>query len=381
MDPALRWAAFRRCHEVDERPCGRSMAEVLSKQADADVPDDILDIAVWYATESPDPDPERGLEETTEHNRLENVGLNSIRGSMVRAFVDLLGQRPEVLDWLRPHLQTMVRDPSLAVRTMVAHALMLVLNRDRDVAVERFIELCQTDNDILLQSDTVAGFMHYACHSHLSTLLPIIDRMLASHDDRVTYQGARLVVEFALRDWGPLDAQVNHCLGGTVSMRLAAAKVAAAKLTQAVRRDRCEFILTRLFDDPDEEVQRSAAFCFRYLEGTRVLSGYRSLIRRFLDSPSFPRMASHLFFAMNKCDDEILDLICDVYERAMSWLRDALARGESTVNPFDFRSDLLLLRPYKSPSIELQTRALDLIDNMLLYRLAYYLPKELDEAR
>lgn len=381
MNPALRWDAFRRCHKVDERPCGRSMAEVLSKQADADVPDDILDIAVWYATESPDPDPGRGLEETTEHDRLENVGLNSIRGSMVQAFAILLGQRPEVLDRLRPHLQTMVRDPSLAVRTMVARALMLVLNRDRDLAVERFIELCQTDNDILLQSDTVAGFMHYACYSHLSTLLPIIDRMLASHDDRVTSQGARLVVRFALRDWDPLGAHVNQCLGGTVSMRLAAAEVAAANLTQAVHRDRCEFLLTRLFDDRDEEVRRSAAFCFRYLEGTQVLTGYRSLIRHFLDSRSFPGMAQHLFFAMNKCDDEILDLVCEVFERAIAWLRDTSARGESPVNPFDYHSDLLLLRPYKSPSIELQTRALALIDDMLFHRLAYHLPRELDEVR
>jgi hypothetical protein len=73
----------------------------------------------------------------------------------------------------------MVHDPSIAVRACVAEALMAVLNYNRDFAVQLFLELCATE-DALLGTQTVEHFLYYAAQTHLETLKPVIERMIAS---------------------------------------------------------------------------------------------------------------------------------------------------------------------------------------------------------
>jgi hypothetical protein len=381
-DPELVWTAMRRCHALPDRPCGQSMNDVIRAYAGHDVPDDILELAAWYATKSPDPEAERGLDQADRENGLDNAGLNSVRGGMAWAFAGLLFKQPAYVHTLLPHLRIMVADPSVAVRSVVACTLTPVLNVDRDLAVELFLELCDTGHDVLLRSGFLFQFLHHACHTHRNELLAIIDRMLASSDERVAYQGAFLVVRFALMDANTLEDRAYRCVEGSVPMRRAAAEIAAANVTQAVHRDRCEAILGRLFDDPDKQVRQTAARCFRTLGDAHALGAHQDLLQNFFKSRSFPDESFTLFRAMIDSNEDIPERTCEAMERLMDKVRHAHAAGESIPAPLPLGADTLILRLYKrtrSPAME--KRCLDLIDDMLRFGIGGKLSSELDRER
>ena len=44
-----------RCHNVEGRPLGRYICDLIASSAKGDVPPEALDLVAWYATEDPDP--------------------------------------------------------------------------------------------------------------------------------------------------------------------------------------------------------------------------------------------------------------------------------------------------------------------------------------
>jgi hypothetical protein len=142
----------------------------------------------------------------------------------------------------------MVRDRSIAVRSCVVTALFPVLNHDRDLALDLFLELCDTE-DVLLKTHNVEEFMGYATPTHFGRLRPIVKRMLRSNDPDVAQTGARraCVASLELEEAGRLAEQ---CLTGSEPLRAGAAQVFAAIVGQAQFRSVCEARLVQLFDDP-----------------------------------------------------------------------------------------------------------------------------------
>ena len=70
-------------------------------------------------------------------------GYNSVRGAAARAIAQLLFEDYSRSTILVPVIRRMVKDPSMAVRTCAAEALLPVLNHDRDEAVALFQRTCQ----------------------------------------------------------------------------------------------------------------------------------------------------------------------------------------------------------------------------------------------
>ena len=343
-----------RCHRLPGRPLGRWITKPLVHFPDAVLPDEALEMTAWYATQDQDP-----YEGSTDYQGdLMRAGINCARGTAADSIAKLILQEGRYLEFFKPHLQAMVHDPSSAVRTMVAHALLVALRYDRDFAVQRFVELCADDE--VLGTPFVEEFLRYGVQTHFDDLEPILSRMLASVDDDVTAAGARqsCLASLTIEDALPLGQQ---CASGSKPLRLGAAEVYAANLKVSALRAECEAMLAQLFNDPDREVREAAASCFRRFSG-RDLVEYADLSGRYIASDAFTTRVNPLITALKETTANVPELIVAACERFFE-----LATGEMpNMNVVDTQSVAnLVVRAYSQTSDrQVKNRCLDLIDRM-----------------
>ena len=343
-----------RGHRLPGRPLGRWITSPLIHFPDTVLPDEALEITAWYATQ--DLDPHEG---STDYQRdLMRAGLNCVRGTAAGSIANLIFQDRRHLEFFRSHLETMVHDPSPAVRAMVANALLATLRYDRDFAVARFVELCEDEE--VLGTHYVEEFLRYGVQTHFNELELVLSRMLASDDEAVATVGARrsCVASLSTEEALPLGRQ---CASGSKPLRLGAAEVYAAYLKASALRAECEAMLVQLFNDPDSEVREAAASCFRRFTG-RDLGEYVDLVRRYIESPAFTTRLNPLIKALEKSAASIPDLTVATCERFFK-----LAVGDSSnMNAIDTRTVAnLVVRAYSQTSDrQIKTRCLDLTDRM-----------------
>ena len=348
-----------RCHRLPDRALGRWITRPLVHFPDAVLPEDALEMAAWYATQDPDPPP--GSQDY--QGDLMTAGINCARGTAADIITRLIFQNHWYLEFFKPHLETMVRDPSPAVRAMVAHALLATLRSDCDFAVARFVELCSEDE--VLSTPFVEEFLNYGVQTHFVELKPILSRMLASVDDDVATAGARqsclasLTMEAAL----PL---AERCADGSKPFRLGAAEVYAANLKVSTLRAECETMLVQLFNDPDSEVREAAASCFRRFSGRDLLE-YVDLAYRYIESAAFTTQVNPLIMALDETTAAVPELIVSACERYF----DLAAGDMPNMNVVDTGSVAnLVVRAYSQTSDrQVNNRCLDLIDRMHLLGL------------
>jgi hypothetical protein len=273
----------------------------------------------------------------------------------------LIFANKERADYFRKFLPQIVTDRSIAVRACAAQMLTALLNYDRDLAVDLFLNLCQAE-DILLGSPTVEEFLYYALHTHYSKLLPI---MINSEESTVIRVGARQSCLASL-NIEEANTLVNECLNGTVDHRIAAAEIFRGNLHSAYFRQSCENNLIPLFSDPDKQVREEAARCFSQFEGNE-LAQYTNLIEQFVNSPAFSTSCYSLIHALEKTTAKLPEVTCLVCEKFVESfgiksgdIRTSSAGDSNTISK-------LLIRVYSqnSRNSELQSRCLNVVDRMI----------------
>jgi hypothetical protein len=364
-------AAFRvcqRCHQLPNRPCGRSITWLIEKLAELPWLEEAFDIVTWYALEDPDPEQEWWRTETSSGqvyyggNILE-AGINSTRGSAVGAIAALIFADKNRTSYFRQSLQQIVQDPSIAVRACAAEALIAVLNYDRDLAVTLFQQLCETE-EALLGTQTVEQFLYYALQTHFEALAAIVERMIMSELSEVAKVGARQACLISLiREEARWLAEV--CLSGTEAHKKAAAEIFVTNLRSAHFRKFCENALIQLFHDSSQEVRSQAARCFLRSEREQ-LGEYLSLVEAFVDSPAFTTDPKDLIHALEKTTAKLPDAA--TYRVCDRFLEDLRSDDAEVRDRGIFRADRvskLLVQLYrKTKDQALQSRCLELIDLM-----------------
>ncbi len=348
-----------RCHRLPGRPLGRWVTRPLVHFPDGVLPNEALEMTAWYATQ--DPDPHKGS--TDYQGDLMTAGINCVRGTAADSIARFIFQDSRYLEFFKPFLETMVHDPSPAVRTVVAYALLATLRSDRDFGVARFVELCSEDE--VLSTPFVEEFLKYGVQTHFVELQPILSRMLASVDDDVATAGARqsclasLTMEAAL-------SLAEQCADGSQPLRLGAAEVYAANLKASALRAECEAMLAKLFDDPEQNVREAAALCFRRFSGRDLLE-YVDLAYRYIESAAFTTQVNPLIMALDETTAAVPELIVSACERYF----DLAADDMPNMNVVDTGSVAnLVVRAYSQTSDrQVTTRCLDLIDRMHLLGL------------
>ena len=360
-----------RCHRIDGRPLGREICQPIAGAAQGEVPPEALDIVAWYATKDPDPDRELWRTPVPPSgdyyyggNVLEH-GINTTRGRAAEAIARLMEAGPERIGYFRPALEMMVRDPSIAVRSCVAQALIAVLRFDRDLAVEFFKQLCDTE-DTLLQTHYVERFIYLGVQTHLRELSPILGRMVSSQVPDVASAGGRQACLAAL-DLEDAAGIANFCLSGSEAQKIGAAQIMAANIRVATCRSFCQDALVSLFNDPSERVRAEAADCFRRFERDD-LAGYEYLIEQFVVSDTFPKSRFSLLLALERSTVQLPEVTLSACERFIEVA--GLAAGDiSTSEAGDAdRVIKLTLRTYQQGLDEtIRARSLDLIDKLFEY--------------
>ena len=244
-----------------------------------------------------------------------------------------------------------------------------MLNYDRNLAVKLFLILCDTE-DILLGTQTIDSFLHYATYNHFETLKPILERMIYSDSPQVIEVGARQSCIAAL---GNEEAQslVNYCLSsGTIAHRKALAQVFVGNFKSAHFRQYCEDGLIQLFNDSEQDVRSQAASCFYQLKENE-LENYTHLLTVFTNSPSFESDSHHLIYALEETTAKLPKetyLVCDRFiEKLLAKQNENKGSGGYTD-----KINQLLIRLYSQSKREMRlpegyaprSQCLDLIDRL-----------------
>jgi hypothetical protein len=357
------------CHQLPHKPCGKYISWLFQKLTDFEWENSTLDILLNYALNDPDPEQKNRQDKTNTDNSSHQedilfLGINSVRGSAVRAIALLIFANKEKADYFRKFLPQIVTDPSIAVRACTAEMLTALLNYDRDLAVNFFLNLCKTE-DIVLGVPTVERFLYYALNTHYSKLSSILERMIRSDQSIVIRVGSRQSCLASL-NIEEANTLVNECLNGTVDHRIAAAEIFRGNLHSAYFRQSCENNLIPLFSDPDKQVREEAARCFSQFEGNE-LAQYTNLIEQFVNSPAFSTSCYSLIHALEKTTAKLPEATCLVCEKFVESfgiesgdIRTSTAGDSNTISK-------LLIRVYSqnSRNSELQSRCLDVVDRMI----------------
>ncbi len=367
-DREVIFEACRRCHRLPKRPAGSAFCHLVEKLPELPWPEDLLDAIAWYATGDPHPDREYWRTEASGGQcyyggDIYMAGINCVRGAAAGAVRALLFADAERIPRFLPTLRRMVRDPSIAVRSCVVTALFPVLNHDRDLAVELFLELCDTE-DVLLKTGHVEELMGYAILTHFGRLRPIVERMLPSDDPAVAQAGARraCVASLGLEEAGGLAEQ---CLTGSEPLRAGAAQVFAANVRQARFRSVCQARLVELFDDPSETVRAVASECFDQLADD-ALGATTALIERFQSSAAFAANHEHLIRALDTTTARLPDVTISVCERFIGIVGNAAGDMRTRAAGDAHRLSELIIRAYHQAADQvIRKRCLDTIDDLL----------------
>ena len=117
LDMKLVVSACLRCDKIPNRPLGRWITQPLTRFPDSILPDEVLELIAWYATEHPNPEPGwRAFGPThfqgrvfDEYRPLDH-GINSVRGTAVGSVAKLIFQNERYLSFFKSHLKTMVNE-------------------------------------------------------------------------------------------------------------------------------------------------------------------------------------------------------------------------------------------------------------------------------
>ncbi len=242
VPPDLLRQVVERAHERPGRPHGRWLPQIIASHGDQDLPSALLDVVSWYATEDPDPAEELWRQDAGGQGPYYGgdpytYGINSVRGSGARAIARLIAQDQRYWENFSAVVERMVVDPSIAVRTCVAHACTQALRYDRGTAIALFLRLCDAEDD-LLGAHPVEEFLHYTARAELGQVWPILERMLASGVAKAREAGARQATLAALSDEAA-RALAEKAICGDSETRKGAAEVLSHNVFVAPDRGYC----------------------------------------------------------------------------------------------------------------------------------------------
>jgi hypothetical protein len=366
------------------KPGARWMSPAIVKYSAEDIPEDILGIVGWLATEAADPATDDEAEKWSQDSPKEerpanylNRAINTPRGSAAEDIGYLLHADADRVLFFVPYLERMVADPTVTVRSTVAHALCGLFAHDEELAIDLFLKLCEIENDLLLATPYVHRFLYYGNILHFAQLRAIVQRMIHSPIAVVREEGAlhACLAQFSTPEATALAAA---CVTADEAQRKGAASVAQANVFTAKCRQFCEATLVSFFNDPSEDVRDAASRCFTRAKG-QDLESAEDLIRAFLSSKSFPKHGEYLVMGLKDSTADLSAVIIEVCEAVLSALEDSstVPYGRLYFEARDL-ADLVFRAYAQSDDQDYRSRCLDMIDGFVATQ-AYGVAKQLAE--
>ena len=341
------------------------ISHAIEHLAERELPSDLLDIVAIIARDAPDPEREvwqrRGASGRVFYDGDPlSRGINTARGGAAHAIACLLFSDDHRFDRLRPAVESVVSDSSLAVRACAIECVLAMLNFKRELAVELFLRSVHEANPIL-GTIFVERFLYYAVFSHYEALRTLLLKMLESSDEDVRQTAAQqIAVGSFCSDEAIVD--LRGVLTGDEVCRAAVARVDAENLhlqeCAALSRAR----LKRFFSDAAAKVHKEAARCFMLITDEQLCQELE-LINAFIQSPAFESNVNMLLTQLEKSVARLPDVVCRVPERAVELHRSA---SNNKARWWTSKIATLVLRFYEQTTdAAIKERCLDVIDNMI----------------
>ena len=356
-----------RLHSLPDRPGGSSILHCIRVLSGRSLPSRILEIVSYYATS--DPDPETDIWQTNANNGSRyysgdpySHGINSVRGKAAQTIASLLYADQSRLDALRPSLESLSNDPVISVRTCALEAFLPLLNFNRDLAVDLFLEACGR-SEAICATEPFSDFIHYAIHTHYAQLREILQFALRSENTEAVENAAIQITLAELEDVD-VGCDAADIRAGSETMRKAAANVYAGNLLHETVGDRCAERLQEFFDDEAESVRQEVSGAFFNISGERLLQ-LKEFISGFIKSKSFESGADDLLRVLEQSNVELPEIICPAADRILEFV------GEEGTN-IAYRGSIvahiiskLIVRQYQQTGDEkVKAHCLDIIDRM-----------------
>ena len=356
-----------RLHSLPERLGGSSILHCIRVLSGRHLPLRILEIVSYYATS--DPDPERDIWQTKAKNGTHyysgdpySHGINCIRGRAAQTIASLLYGDQSRLDALRPVLESLSNDPVISVRTCAVDAFLPLLNFNRDLAVDLFLEACGRSEAICATKPFIR-FVRYAKHTHYAKLRELLQFTLHSKNTEAV-ENAALQITLAELENVDVGCDAANIRTGSETMRKAAARVYARNLSHDTVGDRCAERLQEFLDDDAKSVQEEVSGAFFNIPGERLLQ-LRDFISRFIESKAFENGAYALLRVLEESNVGLPEIICPAADRILEFVGQEgtnIAYRESIVAQIISK---LIVRQYQQTGDEkVKTRCLDIIDCM-----------------
>ncbi|WP_234347759.1 ATP-binding protein [Streptomyces specialis] len=293
------------------------------------------------------------------------AGINSVRGSAALSLGNLLihdadGSRAAVVV---PQLSRLAADPSLSVRTCVAHVLHAAIRHDRPAVADAFTVLTEAP-DQLLASPYVTRLVVALCHGDPVAGRPVMERMLCSPLATVRRSGGQ-VAALAAMEWEITDPLAKVLAGDDQAQRRGAADVCAQRLVNTGDAALAHHALVRFFHDPERDVREAAAAVAAALRDQR-LGPFRRTVTALIDSRAFLSALPQLLITLEHAPDRVDDLVLTCVKRFLTALGPSSADLASGAAAAHHIGKLLVRAHAQAASAARRSEILDLLDQLLL---------------
>lgn len=360
----------RLLHDRPERPHGRWTARVIAGSRKQNLPEDVLEIVAWYALQDDDPARDIWREESGSRTKMYGGdphfhGINTVRGAAALAIADLISAGRRYWDFFQPAIDALVADKTVSVRCCAAEICSQALRHDRQRAVALFLRLVDAD-DAILTVRPVEEFLYYSGARDWPAMQPILQRMMASAEEKAREAGARQATLVALSEEDALPL-AEYALAGDAAMRKGAADVLSHNLL--THREFCAPRLVPLFNDCEQAVRGAADDWIRTIQDRGALVDLLPLAEAYLDSTAFSDHPENYFWAIERVVDAPPSLLL----RAAHSFMDYTGREAADIRTRHAATgDLvgkLVLRAYRQAEADrdLRLQCLDLFDRLVAH--------------
>lgn len=365
----------------NDRETARVFCRIISSRAEEKWSDKTLARLINYAVNHPDLEKgklnvhcDKTADEASIDNLYQNT-INCVRGVAAEAISKLLWERPELLQRLRPGIESLVKDGHPSVRMASIQIMLPMINIDKDQAVKWFCQACADDLRVAA-SPHAQHFFNYTVQSHFNDIGPIIQRMLISPLDEVAKEGAtQVTARWLFHNY--FEDELLTCKTGTIIQRQGIAVVASQFLDDDKYSEKCQNLLRPLLNDPVKEVRDKIHSPF-YKKDSINDAKIQPFILEYIKSKTFIDDADRLVYELQDVEGSVFflaDTIFSMFDVFSSDLKEESREGGSHLPHAISQSLPILLRLYEQAlgrhNDEVANRCLDTWDILFKNRVGF----------
>jgi len=368
-NPAVIYAAALHLGRLGHDELDRWLGWSVRKYLKAEMPDEIVDLLLDRALNSPDPANDhwesRAENGDLDHDDLLSEGINCVRGHTAELLGDYLVYDTDGSRTARivSSLPAIADDASVAVKACSAHLLSACLRfaqAEAMAVLDRFLAA----DDRLLASRYVRDLMVHVSYRDLDFVEGLISRLTASTSSLARQTGGQIAAFLGL-EHGRLESMKAAATSPDPDVRRGLATVASARLPHGSRVSETHILLVQLFADDDEQVRQEAANVGMHLR-ERALLPFADTLTALIGSPSFRASLPQLFLTLQYAPDRVHDLVVLSARRFIDELGgEAGDIRTAAAGDAHYVGELVMRAFAQSVDAAQRKEALDLIDDLL----------------